>query len=196
MIRSGTLAVALSVVAAGPALAHPPPLGFTGFAGGVLHPYFVPAHLLAITGLGILIGQQAPQWGRAVPTGFVAALVVGFGFLMLAFVPRYAGEAVLMAALIAGVLAAWQRSLPEPVGCALATAIGLAVALDSPPWSISVTEANLMLLGTGLGAAVLLLAVSFCASRLTRPWNRIGLRVLGSWIAASAVLVLALQFAR
>ena len=30
----------------------------------------------------------------------------------------------------------------------------------------------------------------------TRPWQRIGVRIVGSWIAASAILVLALRLAR
>ena len=195
MIRVGALALMLCLLAGSAALAHPPPLGFTGFAGGALHPLFVSAHLLAITGLGILIGQHTPDWGRAAPAGFVAALLVGMGFLMLAFVPRHATEAVLVTALIVGILVAWQKPLPEPAGSALAAAIGIAIALDSPPWTISVAEAHLMLLGTAISATALLLVVRFCASRLTQAWHRIGLRVLGSWIAASAILVLALQFA-
>jgi hypothetical protein len=32
-------------------------------------------------------------------------------------------------------------------------------------------------------------------SRLRRDWQRIGLRIAGSWISASAVMVLALRFA-
>lgn len=194
------IAVALAIVAAllgaDPVWAHPPPLGLTGFSGGALHPLFVPAHVLAITGLGILIGQQRPDWGKAAPLGYVAALAVGLAAIALAFVPRYAGEAVLVSALFAGILTAWARAWPEPVGSALAAAVGLSIALDSPPGVITIREANLMLLGTALGATILLLVVIFCASRLTRPWQRVGLRVLGSWIAASALLVLALQFAR
>ncbi len=196
MTRAGALAAVLVLLTAGPALAHPPPFGITGFPGGLLHPLFVPAHLLAITGLGILIGRQRPTWGKAVPASFAAALVVGLLALAMAFVPRYAGETVLSAALIAGALVALARPLPEAIGCALAATAGLAIALDSPPWVVSVSEANLMLIGTGLGATALLLVVTFCASRLSRPWHVIGLRVLGSWVAASAILVLALQFAR
>jgi hypothetical protein len=33
-------------------------------------------------------------------------------------------------------------------------------------------------------------------SRLRRHWQRIGIRIAGSWIAASAILVLALRFLR
>jgi urease accessory protein len=73
---------------------------------------------------------------------------------------------------------------------------GLAIALDSPPDTISVSEANLMLAGTACGASLLLIAIAETATRMTRPWQRIGLRVLASWIAASATLVLALRLLR
>jgi hypothetical protein len=33
-------------------------------------------------------------------------------------------------------------------------------------------------------------------SCLTRAWQQIGVRILGSWIAASAILVLALRLVR
>lgn len=196
MIAGALIAVGLILLSAGDALAHPPPLGLRGFPGGLLHPLAVSAHVLAITGLGILIGQQMPRWGRAAPAGFIAALAVGLTAIALALVPRYAAEAVLGFALIAGVLTAVARPLPESAGCALAAAIGLSVALDSPPDVVSIREANFMLLGTGLSAAILLVVATFCASRLRRGWQRVGARILGSWIAASAMLVLALQFVR
>ena len=34
------------------------------------------------------------------------------------------------------------------------------------------------------------------ASKLTRPWQRIGARVVGSWIAAAATMVLVLTVSR
>src|SRR5262249_51635723 len=43
------------------ASAHAPFEGGGGFYGGVLHPLFVPAHLLAILGTGLLVGQQVPR---------------------------------------------------------------------------------------------------------------------------------------
>jgi hypothetical protein len=60
--------------------------------------------------------------------------------------------------------------------------------------------ATLTLIGTGIGASVALALIVVAASLLIgmRKWiaPRIGVRILGSWIAASAVLVLALRFAR
>ena len=52
------------------------------------------------------------------------------------------------------------------------------------------------LLGTGLAAGLALTIVVMATNCLTRGWQRIGVRIVGSWIAASAVLVLALRFSR
>ena len=184
------------VLASEPALAHPPPLGVPGFFGGLLHPLFVPAHLMAALGLGILIGQQAPQWGRAAPATFIVALIAGLAVLTSGIVPRWAGEAVLLLALACGVLTALARPLPENAGCGLAAVTGIAIGLDSPPEVLSVRTANLMLIGTAFGGTVLLVVIVEIATRLATPWQRIAARVLGSWIAASAILVLALRFVR
>ena len=51
-------------------------------------------------------------------------------------------------------------------------------------------------LGTGLGASLVLALLAGTTRMLTRDWQMIGVRILGSWIVASAVLVLALHLAR
>jgi hypothetical protein len=45
-----------------------------------------------------------------------------------------------------------------------------------------------------LGAVIVTIVVAEIAGALTLHWQRIGLRVLGSWIAASAMLVLAVRW--
>ena len=187
------LAMAL-VLLASPAYAHPPPIGIGGFWGGLLHPYFVTAHGAAIVALGLLIGQQG--WGRGTPIAFILALMAGLGLIWLAVVPRYVNEALLVLAAVSGLLLVLARPLPEPAGIALGALSGIAVGLDSPPEVLSVREANLMLIGTGLGASLFLVLVIEGASKLTRPWQRIGARIAGSWIVAAAILVLALSFSR
>ena len=189
------LAVAF-VLMARPALAHPPPLGIPGFFGGVLHPWFVPAHLIAILGLGLLIGQMQ-GWERKAPFAFIASLAAGLAIMTRGYVPMLMNELVLACGLVSGALVALARPLPEvAVGCVLAVVLGLAIALDSPPEVVSVREANFMLIGTGFGATLLLMAAVEIASRLRRDWQRLGARILGSWIAASAILVVALRLVR
>jgi urease accessory protein len=182
------------VLLASPAYAHPPPIGISGFWGGLLHPYFVPVHAAVIVALGLLVGQQG--WGRITPIAFILALVAGLGLIWLAVVPRYANEALLVLAALIGVLTAWARPLPEPVGIALGAVAGIVVGLDSPPEVISIREANLMLIGTWLGGSLFLVLATEGASKMTNPWQRIGARIAGSWIAATAILVLALSVNR
>jgi hydrogenase/urease accessory protein HupE len=124
------------------------------------------------------------------------ALLAGLGVIALGAVPPFAGEALLLVAMVTGLLVAWGRPLPETAGLVIAAITGFAVGLDSPPEVVSVREANLMLLGTGFGATVLLVAAVEAGSRLKNAWQRVAARVLGSWIAAIALLVLAVQMAR
>jgi urease accessory protein len=194
MIVRLAIAAALALLPAAPALAHPPPLGIGGFWGGLLHPLFVPAHALAVLALGLLVGQQT-AWGRMPVVAFILGLAVGLGVMTLGVVPRLMNEVVLTCALIAGLSVALARPIFEALGSAFAVVVGFCIALDSPPEAISLTEANLMLAGTGLGGASLLVVVAAVASRLQANWARVATRVLGSWIAASAILVLALRLA-
>jgi urease accessory protein len=194
-IAARMLLAGVWVLSASPVLAHPPPLGIPGFFGGALHPVFVSAHLLAIVGVGLALGVLAAGSRHAV-LSYIVALIAGLGLIALAFVPRFAGQALLILACVTGALVALARPLPEPAACVLAGCAGLAIGLDSPPEVVSVREANWMLIGTGFGATVTLIVMVEIASRLTRPMLRIGARILGSWIAASAILVLALDVAR
>jgi urease accessory protein len=165
----------------------------TGFADGLLNPLLVPTHFMGIAALALLIGQQG--WGHSVALVYVFAILAGLGTLALAYVPGLAPEGLLAASAPAGLLVAWARPLPLSAGVLLAGAIGLALALDSPPQAISLREANLTLVGTAIGAAIVLLALVQVSSHFGHDWQRTGARVVGSWIAASAILALALRVA-
>lgn len=195
MIARAAAALAFILLTQPFAFAHPPPLGIGGFPGGLLHPLFVPAHAMAIVALGLLAGRQA-GWGRMPIVSLAVGLATGLLIMTLGVVPVLMNEIVLGFGLVAGLLVALDRPLPELPGCVLAVLSGFCIALDSPPEAISLTEANLMLTGTGLGALALLIAVTLAAARLNAGWARIGARILGSWIAAGAILVLVLRFAR
>jgi urease accessory protein len=189
------LVAAIWLTAADAAAAHPAYPGARGFFGGVLHPVLVPMHLMAIVALGLLIGGQA-RWGRSVPAAYVLALATGLVAIALAYVPTRAEEALLSLTAIVGMLVAWARPLANVVGGMLAAGIGLALALDSPPEALSLLDGYLALLGTALAAAGLLVAAATLASGLRRDWSWIGMRILGSWIAASAIMTMALRLAR
>jgi urease accessory protein len=181
------------VVVGEPASAHSV-FGITGFSGGLLHPLLVPAHLTAIVALALLIGRQGLAYG--VPIVFAVAIWAGLGTIALGTVPALAEETVLAAAGAMGLLVALGWPVLWVVEAGLAAVAGYALGLDSPPEAISLREANLTLLGTALSAILLLVLLAYLASKLRRDWQRIGARILCSWIAASAILVLALRLFR
>jgi urease accessory protein len=189
-LRSGLILVALT--AADIAVAHAP-MG-EGVSGGLMHPYLVPAHAMSLVALGLFIGRERDQ---GIPLlAFATTLIAGLVALTFAVGETSAGELLLGNTALVGLLLAATWTPPRPLGWVIAAVTGAAIALDSPPETVSVQEADLMLLGTGLGALSALGAVVGCAGYLTRPWQRLGVRIVGSWIAASAILVLALTLAR
>lgn len=185
------LAVLLVVGACGPAEAHSPIKGIGTFYNGLLHPILVPAHLLALIAVGLLIGQHTPRASRLALPAFTTAVTL---VLCLDLWTRPQPQWVLLAiALAAGLAIAVARTGPL-VATLLVVAAGVAVAIDSAPDAVPADQVWLGLLGTGLGA---LLIVTYCgglAAWFDRPWQQIAIRAAGSWIAASAMLALTLEF--
>jgi urease accessory protein len=172
----------------------------SAFVRGMLQPLALPTHALALLALGLLISQQHARRRLLLSAAFVAGLAAGLAAIALAVGPTPAADVVLAAAGLAGLLVAIGRPLPA-LGCALLVAVaGAALGLDSPPQATSIAAGTIMLIGTGSGASLALAFVVAGAGALAGAqglaWPRIGVRVLGSWIAASAMLVLALRFAR
>jgi hydrogenase/urease accessory protein HupE len=172
----------------------------SGLASGLLHPLLLPAHALALLSYGLLIAVQPAKRRALLAAAFVAGLAAGLVAIALAVGQTPAGNMLLAATVVAGLLVALGWPIPSLACVPLAAVAGMALGLDSPPEAISLVVATLMLIGTGIGASLALALIAVGASYLigVRKWGapRIGVRILGSWIAASAVLVLALRFAR
>jgi urease accessory protein len=172
----------------------------SGFVAGLLHPLALPAHVLALLALGLLIGQQTAGWRVVSLAAFVIGLAAGLAAIAFGVGQTSAADVLLATAFASGALAALAFPLPA-FACALLAAIaGVTLGLDSPPEAASIAVATAMLIGTGLGASLALAVIVAGTSYLTGVrewiWVRVGGRILGSWIAASAILVLALRFAR
>lgn len=192
------------------ALAHSPIEGLGHFYNGVLHPALVPSHLVALLGLGLLLARQGPSVLRGAIAVALAGVLVGLVGAGLGRAPAMALELpLLVGATLVGVGAAVDWRMPRVASWLLAGALGLAVGLDSTPTAGDAAVATgatgigpeplvtlLSLTGTALGAGLLLSAALLCADAFARvPWQRVALRVIGSWIAAAAFMVMALQVA-
>jgi urease accessory protein len=165
-----------------------------GFYSGLTNPFLVPAHVLVLIGLGLSIGLQ-----RASARSFAAfglGLIGGLAALAQAVGQTSAPTVLLAGAVLIGLAIAGQVQVPWFLAAPVAAAIGMAVGLDSPPQATSLRAAIAALAGTAVGATLVVGVVSIVAARANRAWQRIGVRILGSWIAASAAMVLALGLAR
>ena len=96
------------------AIAHSTIEGIDAVYGGFLHPYFVPAHLLSLIGLGLAVGlmgrtaalRTLPVFAVALTPAYLAALIVRFPRAWLVFGARVLGSWITAASLMVLALAA------------------------------------------------------------------------------------------
>jgi urease accessory protein len=169
--------------------------GVAGFAAGLIHPLLAPAHLMSLIDLGLLAGPAPPRMRAAILAAFAAGLGGGLGAIAWGVGETPANDLLLAAAAVCGILAAAGLPVPAWFATLLALLFGIAIGLDSPPETIFIREAVLMLIGTACGGIAALALVTAAVAAFSRLWQAIPLRVVGSWIAAIAILVLALRLA-
>ena len=160
------------------------------FVDGLLNPLTTPAHVLTLLALSLLMALQSQRF--VVLLIFALALAAGFLAIVLAVETTPARTVLLTLAAALGVMVAavWA---PKLLAWLLAAIAGAALALDSPPQAVTIAEAYATLAGTTLGACAMLVVVAAIAGHAKADWQRLGVRIVGSWIAASAILVLAVQ---
>jgi hypothetical protein len=168
-----------------------------------LHPLVAIEHLILLLGLGLLSGQLPPARRRR---GFAA---VGLGLLGglaasrlgIGSIPTEVPAAILGLAVLTGLLVALTASrVPTVMVPPLAALVGLAVGLDTdlprgPDGEASALVAPLAGVLTGVYLIVLdTAAVASLAE--ARPALSIAVRVVGSWVAAIALMLLAFSLSR
>jgi urease accessory protein len=177
------------------AQAHSPIEGIGTFYGYALHPLVVLPHALLLTATALLLGQQARSAARA----GVAAMACGFlAALFLAparFGPASAEAVLLLAASVAGILAAWRPNLPPSLAGVLGSVAGILMGLDSFPAEAPRSEAGMALAGLSAGFMALLVLMTGLSHGAENGWLRVALRILSSWIAAISLLALSFEIA-
>ncbi len=166
----------------------------TALLGGMAQ-VFIPGHLVAVVAAALLTAQ-ADLWRTLwLLAAFAGGLASGLGAVALGVGETPAGDALLVAAALGGLAAALAVAVPASLAATLTFVIGLGIGLDSPPDAIAIRDAVVGLIGTACAGVALFAAASAAVALLARPWQGIPVRVAGSWIAAIAILVLALRWA-
>jgi urease accessory protein len=166
-----------------------------GFVAGLVHPVSTPVHAVALIGLGLIAGRNFLRAGAAIIGAFAFGLAAGLGAIAWGVGETPASDVLLASATLCGLIAASGVAAPVSLAVPAALVSGLALGLDSPPESILLGEAVAMVIGTACGGIGALAMIAFLASTMARWREGILLRVAGSWIAAIAILVLALRWA-
>jgi urease accessory protein len=195
-LHRALMMVLLAAVSALPAQAHDAVAGVGGFYGGLLHPLLVPAHLLALVAIGLLLGQETSRRRAGLLALFAASLAAGIVVIVLAFAVNDTDYALLAVAAAAGVAVAVARPVPVLVTGPLVAIAGAAIELDSVPQEISMLATFLALVGTAVAAFVVTTLLADLTARINHGWLRIGVRIVGSWVAAVAILALTLRLTR
>lgn len=175
--------------------AHSPMEGLGTFYSHLLHPVTVLPHALVLTALSLMLGQQGRTRAR---TGVLAmAAAFSFGLLVAIFAsPNIIREQVLVfAALAIGGAVCLDRKMPNTWVAAVAAAAGLAIGLDSGMVTTTgLRDTALAVTGVAVGVLYLTVVIAGLTVALEKQWQRVAIRIGGSWIFAVSVMVLALSF--
>ncbi len=166
--------------------------GLGEVANGALHPVLTPVHAMILLGLGLLIALQIPQNMRTPIRWFTPASAVALGLTAFVSIGEIYPPVLIGLALVIGALVGLDKRLPRPAIGVICLLAALAIGADSGLETGTPLAIGKTLLGTFLAMNALVLYIALSASNGSNtPWARIAMRIVGSWIVAISLMVLA-----
>ena len=166
--------------------------GAEGFYLGLAHPFVTPSHFLLLMALGLLAGSFETDRLReflGVFFGGVAAGLVLFGGCW------QLREAMLAAAIVASVQAALAPARFRSVALSVTALGGVllgTVARDPGDLEVQLTVITGTVVGANLGMLFISVGADLIREQAPWPWAPVAFRIAAAWIAAIALLLLAL----
>jgi hydrogenase/urease accessory protein HupE len=185
-----TFVVFAVAMCAAPAEAHLNSTGLGPIYDGLMHFLMSPEDLLPVLALALLAGLRGAAYGRralfVLPVAWLLGGLIGLTALT-------ANDHPIVAAawfLVLGGLLATDAQLSLRVTTALAALLGLYHGYLNGSGMGQPGTAAVALLGLVFAVFVLVALAAAFAVQLRAQWARIAVRVAGSWIAASGLLML------
>jgi hydrogenase/urease accessory protein HupE len=177
------------LLASASARAHLASTGLGPVYDGITHLFVSVDDLLPVFALALLAGLNGPTAGRRVLAVLPVAWLVGGAAGLHGAAAGVPAGITALSLLLLGILVAADRRLDGRVVTALAAALGLLHgALNGAGIAAAGREA-IGLLGIAGAIVVLTALVAAAVLALRPPWTRIAVRVAGSWIAATGLLL-------
>ncbi len=188
--RAFTLAIALfSLLLPVRAEAHLPSIGLGPVYDGIFHLLLSPEDLIPVIALSLLAGQRGARPSRRVLWVLPLAWFAG-GFLGMWLATARGSALTCLSFLLLGALIATNAKLSVPLTTALAAVLGLFHGYLNGSGINRFNGGVYFLLGLSLTVFVIVALFSSFVIPLRRQWALIVVRVAGSWIAASGLLLL------
>ena len=174
------------------ALAHTSIQGMGEFISGLAHPITTPAHILILLGLGLFAGQHWMTKFKVPILTFVALAAMALILTTTGWVKPVHPAVLLCVALCAGSLVALEKPIPPAAAAALFAVAAIVIGFDSGLEKGSGLVVGKTLAGTWISVSVVVIYTGFYVSLgIHKKWLRIGIRIMGSWIVAISLMVLA-----
>jgi urease accessory protein len=189
-LYSRAFVLLVAALSCGPAQAHLNSTGMGPIYDGLLHFVTSPEDLVPALALALLAGLRGATYGRRAMVALPGAWLLG-GLVGLSAAVANAGTlwASLWFLLLGGLVVADAKLSLRSV-TALCALLGLFQGyLNGTGMGIS-AQAIVTALGVAAAVFVLVVLVAALVVRLRAQWGRIAVRVGGSWIAASGLLML------
>lgn len=187
--RAKGIAVALLAALASPAHAHLVQTGFGDFYDGIAHVAATPADLLVVLALALLAGQRGTGAARyavlALPAAWFAGGIVGAHWPSVAAMPLL----TTLSFATTGALVALNARVRDAGVAALAIAAGILHGFANGA-TMTPADVGYLAMGGAVSAIFFLtVVVSAHVTALPAGWPQIVVRVAGSWITATGMLM-------
>jgi hydrogenase/urease accessory protein HupE len=169
--------------------AHLPSVGLGPFYDGLFHLLMSPEDSIPVLALALLAGQRGAAYARRQLFMLPAAWLIG-GLLGLAFGNGRGASLTCISFLLLGGWVAANAQLSIRIATTLTVMIGLFHGYLNGSGMGRSSDASLALLGLSFAVFVCVAVASSFLVPLRRQWALIAVRVAGSWIVASGLLML------
>ena len=185
-----TAAVVLLCLGSVRAEAHLVTTGLGPVYDGMAHLVLSPADLTVAMVLTLLAAMRGPSQGRWLLALLPAVWLAGGLTGLMSPVNTSLGGATGASFLLAGALVAADRDLPLPVVAMLAAVIGVFHGFLTGAALAATPSGALELIGTLVALTVVVTLLDGLVVSIKAFWARVVVRVLGSWIAATGLLMI------